>query len=46
MYSVDCAFADTQDGWQFVTNLAKHIALTNHEMDLFADKNAERLLRL
>lgn len=46
MYSVDYPFSDVLDGWELVQELAKRKVLTNDEMDLFAYKNAEKLLRL
>jgi predicted TIM-barrel fold metal-dependent hydrolase len=46
MYSVDYPFESTTSGWNFIQELARGRVLTNREMDLFAYKNAERLLRL
>lgn len=46
MYSVDYPFETTTDGWSFVEKLAQSGVLTNTEMDAFAYKNAEKLLKL
>lgn len=46
MYSVDYPFSSMSDGWKFVEQLAESRVLTNHEMDMFAHKNAENLLKL
>ena len=46
MYSVDYPFESVTSGWDFVRKLAENKVLTNREMDLFAYKNAEKLLRL
>lgn len=46
MYSVDYPFSTTTAGWAFVEQLAAARVLSDKEMDLFAYKNAERLLKL
>lgn len=46
MYSVDYPFSTTTDGWQFIEKLAESRVLTDGEMDMFAYKNAEKLLKL
>ncbi|USP78128.1 hypothetical protein yc1106_05402 [Curvularia clavata] len=46
MYSVDYPFGDGVEGWGFVGNLSREGVLTEREMDLFAYKNAEELLKL
>ncbi|PVH92062.1 amidohydrolase 2 [Periconia macrospinosa] len=46
MYSVDYPFASTTEGWEFVGNLSQAQILSENEIDLFAYKNAEALLRL
>ncbi|KAI5366348.1 Putative 2-amino-3-carboxymuconate-6-semialdehyde decarboxylase, metal-dependent hydrolase [Septoria linicola] len=46
MYSVDYPFSNITAGWQFVQQLAEQRVLTNQEMNLFAYKNAEKLLKL
>jgi predicted TIM-barrel fold metal-dependent hydrolase len=46
MYSVDYPFSSMTDGWEFVEKLAESKVLNNEEMDLFAYKNAEHLLKL
>jgi hypothetical protein len=34
------------DGWKFVEELAEARVLSDHEMDMFAYRNAEKLLKL
>ncbi|CAI9638159.1 unnamed protein product [Alternaria burnsii] len=46
MYSVDYPFSTNTDGWAFVEKLAQAQVLTDAEMDMFAWKNAETLLKL
>ena len=46
MYSVDYPFSTNTDGWAFVEKLAQEQVLTDAEMDMFAWKNAETLLKL
>ncbi|OAG12109.1 amidohydrolase family protein [Paraphaeosphaeria sporulosa] len=46
MYSVDYPFSTNTDGWAFVEKLAEAKVLSDDEMDMFAYKNAERLLKL
>lgn len=46
MYSVDYPFSNISAGYQFVQQLAEQRVLTNQEMDMFAYKNAEKLLKL
>jgi predicted TIM-barrel fold metal-dependent hydrolase len=46
VYSVDCPFSSMSDGWKFVERLAESEVLKNTEMDMFAYKNAKRLLKL
>lgn len=46
MYSVDYPFSTNTDGWAFVQKLAESGTLKNEEMDSFAYKNAEKLLKL
>ncbi|KAF2629153.1 hypothetical protein BU25DRAFT_409620 [Macroventuria anomochaeta] len=46
MYSVDYPFSTNTDGWAFVKKLAQSGVLTNGEMDAFAYKNVEKLLKL
>jgi predicted TIM-barrel fold metal-dependent hydrolase len=46
MYSVDYPFSSMSDGWKFVEQLAESGVLKDREMDMFAYKNAERLLKL
>ena len=46
MYSVDYPFSTNTDGWAFVEKLAQSGVLSDAEMDAFAYKNAERLLKL
>lgn len=46
MYSVDYPFSSMSDIWKFVEQLAEEKVLKNEEMDMFAHKNAERLLKL
>jgi predicted TIM-barrel fold metal-dependent hydrolase len=46
MYSVDYPFSSNTDGWAFVEKLSQAQVLSNREMDLFAYKNAEALLKL
>ncbi|KAH4340368.1 hypothetical protein HBH98_190440 [Parastagonospora nodorum] len=46
MYSVDYPFSSMSDGWKFIEQLAENKVLRNDEMDMFAYKNAERLLKL
>jgi predicted TIM-barrel fold metal-dependent hydrolase len=46
MYSVDYPFIATTTGWAFVEKLAQSGVLSDAEMDAFAYKNAERLLKL
>jgi predicted TIM-barrel fold metal-dependent hydrolase len=46
MYSVDYPFSSMTDGWEFIEQLAESKILKDSEMDLFAYKNAERLLKL
>jgi predicted TIM-barrel fold metal-dependent hydrolase len=43
-YSVDYPFSSTTDGWKFINALAESRVLTDDEMDMFACKNAKRLL--
>lgn len=46
MYSVDYPFSSMTDGWAFVEKLAESGVLSEKEMDAFAWKNVERLLKL
>jgi predicted TIM-barrel fold metal-dependent hydrolase len=46
MYSVDYPFSSAELGWEFIQKLAESGVLTDSEMDLFAHKNAESLLKL
>lgn len=46
MYSVDYPFNTNTDGWEFVEKLAQANVLNDDEMDAFAYRNAEKLLRL
>ena len=46
LYSVDYPFEETTEGWGFVKELAREGVLSREEMDAFAFKNAERLLKL
>ncbi|KAF3039939.1 hypothetical protein E8E12_008496 [Didymella heteroderae] len=46
MYSVDYPFSTNTAGWAFVEKLAQSGVLTDGEMDAFAYKNAEKLLKL
>jgi predicted TIM-barrel fold metal-dependent hydrolase len=46
MYSVDYPFSSMTDGWGFIEKLAESKVLKDDEMNLFAYKNAENLLRL
>ena len=46
MYSVDYPFSTNTDGWAFVEKLAQSGVLSDAEMDAFAYKTAERLLKL
>jgi predicted TIM-barrel fold metal-dependent hydrolase len=46
MYSVDYPFSSMTDGWKFVKQLAESKVLKDNEMDMFAYKNAEGLLKL
>ncbi|KAJ4376880.1 hypothetical protein N0V86_006316 [Didymella sp. IMI 355093] len=46
MYSVDYPFSTNTDGWAFVEKLAQSGVLTDGEMEAFAYKNAETLLKL
>jgi predicted TIM-barrel fold metal-dependent hydrolase len=46
MYSVDYPFSSMTDGWEFVEQLAYSGVLMENEMDMFAYKNAEKLLKL
>ena len=46
MYSVDYPFSTNIDGWAFVEKLAQAQVLSDEEMDMFAYKNAEKLLKL
>lgn len=46
MYSVDYPFSSMTDGWDFIKELAESKVLNNSEMDMFAYKNAEKLLKL
>ena len=46
MYSVDYPLTATTVGWAFVEKLAQSGVLSDAEMDAFAYKNAERLLKL
>jgi predicted TIM-barrel fold metal-dependent hydrolase len=46
MYSVDYPFSGMREGWEFVEEVARSGVLTRREMDRWAWKNAEGLLRL
>jgi predicted TIM-barrel fold metal-dependent hydrolase len=46
MYSVDYPFSSMTDGWGFVETLAEARVMSDSEMDMFAYKNAEKLLKL
>ncbi|KAH6858916.1 hypothetical protein BKA58DRAFT_50570 [Alternaria rosae] len=46
MYSVDYPFSTNTDGWAFVEKLAQAQVLSDAEMDMFAWRNAEKLLGL
>ena len=46
MYSVDYQFSNNTDGWAFVEKLVQAQVLSNTEMDMFAWRNAEKLLKL
>ncbi|RMZ70301.1 Amidohydrolase 2 [Pyrenophora seminiperda CCB06] len=46
MYSIDYPFSTNTDGWSFVEKLAQAQVLSKEEMDMFAYKNAEDLLKL
>jgi predicted TIM-barrel fold metal-dependent hydrolase len=46
MYSIDYPFSSMTDGWKFVEELAEARVLSDHEMDMFAYRNAEKLLKL
>lgn len=46
MYSVDYPFSSMTDGWDFIQKLAQSNLLQDEEMDMFAHKNAEALLKL
>jgi len=46
MYSVDYPFSTNTDGWAFVQKLAQARVLSDAEMDMFARRNAEKLLKL
>jgi predicted TIM-barrel fold metal-dependent hydrolase len=46
MYSVDYPFSSITDGWEFVEKLAESKVLKDDEMDMFAYKNAYRILNL
>ncbi|KAG9203348.1 hypothetical protein G6514_003001 [Epicoccum nigrum] len=46
LYSVDYPFEETTDGWAFAEELAREGVLSRSEMDAFAYKNAEKLLKL
>lgn len=46
MFSVDYPLVNITDGWKFVEELARSRILSDKEMDMFAYKNAEGLLKL
>jgi len=46
MYSVDYPFSTNTDGWAFVEKLAEAQVLSDTEIDMFAWRNAEKLLGL
>ena len=46
MYSVDHPFSTNTDGWAFVEKLAEAQVLSDAETDMFAWRNAEKLLGL
>ncbi|KAI0587783.1 amidohydrolase family protein [Pyrenophora tritici-repentis] len=46
MFSIDYPFSRNTDGWAFVEKLAQAQVLSDENMDMFAYKNAEKLLKL